>query len=233
MTENNAQNEIVNLLMDELARERKSVRTTYIVSALLVLFVIGYTSWLSAQISMMLDPNGLALTASGLVVDHIPAAGESLRETLVDGAPNIARTVSDEIIGTLPSFRLYLEEQTGPVVDQVAQEMTEAAIANLSDNIANSHIEKQAPAELAKALIEEFEKTITYALDEPNADGETPRERIDAALASLEKIDRELKLLERGADLPPDRSLERDLLMGWLEIIVHMNTGAANDYITD
>lgn len=233
MTEIQTTNEIEKLLLNELERERKSVRTSYILSALLVLFVIAYTSWLSAQISMMLDPQGLALTASGLVIDRIPEAGDSLRETLVDGAPNIARAFSDEVLSTLPSFRLYLEEQTGPVVDHVAQEMTEAALANLSENVAHSHLEKRAPVELANALVQEFEKTVTYSLDEPNADGETPRDRINAALASLEKIDHELKLLERDDNLPPDRSLERDLLIGWLEIMVHMNTGAANGYITD
>ncbi len=217
--------DVVELVRAELEKEKKNTRNTYLISVVLVIIVLGYTTWLSSQITKILHPEELALTTSGLVIDAVPKVGQDLERTLVDGAPGIARSVTDEILDTLPSFRMYLEEQFTPIVDQVAHEMTFAAVAKLKEEVKNAKFEERAPSELARALVEEFQKTIEFALDEPNAEGETPRDRIDRALATLEKIDAELKMLERGGNLPPDRAKERELIMGWLEFLVRAEAG--------
>ena len=225
MLENKQDVDVVELVKAELEQEKKNTRNTYIISGILVLVVLAYTTWLSTEISRLLHPQDLALTASGLVVESVPKVGEDLKNTLVDGAPGIARSVTDEILNTLPAFRSYLEEQFTPIVEQVTREMTSAAVAKLAKEVEASKLEQRAPAELANALMEEFEKTIQYALDEPDANGETPRQRIERSLAALKKIDRELKLLERGKNLPPDRAKERELVMGWLEFLVRAQAG--------
>lgn len=222
MTSNNA---VEGLLVAELAREKKSTQISYVVSAILVVVVILYTSWLGSRIKLILDPEGLALTASGLVIEATPDVGQELEATLVDGAPEIARYVSQSIVDAIPTFRLYLEEQLGPVVDKTAEEMAAAAVTKLSEKVAEQDVmEGQETAELANALLDEFKLGLDYALDEPDEKGETPRERITASLESLEKIDRELKLIARGRNLSDHQARERDLLMAWLQLIVNTET---------
>jgi len=215
-------NEIEKLLLDELEKERKSTKISFIVAAVLVIIVVLYTSWLGSRINLILDPEGLALTASGLVIEAVPGISEELEATLVDGAPDIARSVSQGIIDAIPTFRLYVEEQLGPVIDQTAEEMAAAAVTKLSEKVAEQEvIEGQETAELANAIVAEFEAGLEFALDEPDENGQTPRERIEASLASLEKIDRELKILARGRSLSDNQAKERDLLMAWLQLIVN------------
>lgn len=216
-----ANNKVEALLVAELAKEKKSSQISYIVSAVLVVFVILYTSWLGSRIKLILEPEGLALTASGLVIEATPGIGAELEATLADGAPEIARYVSQSIVDAIPTFRVYVEEQLGPVVDQTAEEMAAAAVTKLSEKVASQEIvEGQETAELANAIVEEFEAGLEYALDEPDENGETPRDRITASLEGLDKIDKELKLLARGRNLSDTQARERDLLMAWLQLIV-------------
>ena len=215
-------NEIENLLLDELEKERKSTKISFIVAAVLVIVVVLYTSWLGSRINLILDPEGLALTASGLVIEAMPGISEELEATLVDGAPDIARSVSQGIIDAIPTFRLYIEEQLGPVIDTTAEEMATAAVAKLAEKVeAHEVVDGQETAEMANAIVTEFEAGLEFALDDPDENGETPRERIEASLASLEKIDRELKILARGKRLTDSQVKERDLLMAWLQLIVN------------
>jgi len=213
------------LLLEELEREKKTTRISYIISAVLVVIVVLYTSWLGSQIKLLLDPEGLALTASGLVIEATPDVGAELEATLVDGAPEIAQSVSQSIIDAIPTFRMYVEEQLGPVIDETAKEMAIAAVNQLSAKVAaHEVIEGQETAELANAIVTEFEAGLELALDEADENGETPRERIEASLDSMEKIDRELKILARGRGLSDSQQKERDLLMGWLQLIVSTET---------
>ena len=215
-------NEIEKLLLDELEKERKSTKISFIVAAVLVIVVVLYTSWLGSRINLILDPEGLALTASGLVIEAMPGISEELEATLVDGAPDIARSVSQGIIDAIPTFRLYIEEQLGPVIDTTAEEMATAAVAKLAEKVeAHEVVDGQETAEMANAIVTEFEAGLEFALDDPDENGETPRERIEASLASLEKIDRELKILARGKRLTDSQVKERDLLMAWLQLIVN------------
>ncbi len=223
MTTNNAG--IEGLLLQELQKEQKATRLSYIVSAVLVIFVLLYTAWLGSRITLLLDPEGLALSASGLVLEATPDVGADLEATLVDGAPELARSVSQSIVDAIPTFRVYVEEQLGPVIDTTAEEMAAAAVAKLSERVANHEmVEGQETAELANAIVEEFEAGLDMALDEPDEEGETPRQRIEASLESLEKIDRELKIIARGRSLSGTQQQERDLLMAWLQMIVSTET---------
>jgi hypothetical protein len=223
MTTNHAG--IEGLLVSELHKEQKATRLSYIVSAVLVVFVMLYTSWLGSRINLLLEPEGLALTASGLVQEATPQIGADLEATLVDGAPEIARSVSQSIVDAIPTFRVYVEEQLGPVIDTTAEEMAAAAVAKLSERVANHEmVEGRETAELANAIVDEFRAGLDLALDEADEDGETPRERIEASLESLEKIDRELKILARGRSLTDTQQQERDLLMAWLQMIVNTET---------
>ncbi len=101
-----ANNKVEALLVAELAKEKKSSQISYIVSAVLVVFVILYTSWLGSRIKLILEPEGLALTASGLVIEATPGIGAELEATLADGAPEIARYVSQSIVDAIPTLRV-------------------------------------------------------------------------------------------------------------------------------
>lgn len=216
-------NTIEQLLLEELEREKKSSRISYIVIALLVLFVLVYTSWLGSRVKLLLDAEGLAYTATGLAVESAPDIRAQLEATLVDGAPDIAHWVSEQIVSAIPAFRLYIEEQVGPVVDGAATEMVDAAVVSLSKKAKDdAFFEGKETAELANALVAEFQLGLELALDEEDEKGETPRQRITASLEGLEEIDRELAILADNRKLTPNQQKERELLVEWLQLIVSM-----------
>ena len=220
-----ATNNVEQLLVDELEKVHKTTRITYIVMAVLVLFVLCYVSWLGSQVKLLLDPEGLALTASGLAIESAPDIGEQLEATLVDGAPDIANWLSEQIVSAIPAFRVYIEEQVGPVVDETAAEMVGAAVVSLSKKANDGALEGKATAELANALVAQFQSGLELALDEPNAEGETARQRIEASLATMKEIDRELRILAANRSLTSGQQKERELLIEWLQLIVSMEGG--------
>ncbi len=216
-------NVIEQLLLEELEREKKSSRMSYIVIALLILFVLIYVSWLGSRVKLLLDAEGLAYTATGLAVESAPDIRAQLEATLVDGAPDIAHWVSEQIVSSIPAFRLYIEEQVGPVVDEAAREMVEAAVVSLTKKAKDDSVfEGKETAELANALIAEFETGLELALDEEDDEGSSPRKRIAASLESLTEIDRELQILAKNRALTPTQQKERELLIEWLQLIVSM-----------
>ncbi len=221
-------NAIEQLLLEEVEREKKSSRISYIVIAVLVLFTLVYVSWLGSRVKLLLDPEGLAYTATGLAVESAPEISAQLEATLVDGAPDIANWVSEQIVMAIPAFRLYIEEQVGPVVDEAAAEMVDAAAVSLSKKAKDDTIfEGKETAELANALMAEFELGLELALDEEDEKGETPRERIAASLEALTEIDRELQILAANRALTPTQQKERELLVEWLQLIVSMEGNVA------
>ena len=60
------------------------------IAATLVVIVGGYLSWVNSQVNELINPEGIALAATGLAVEAVPQGGEYLHTAIVDGAPDIA-----------------------------------------------------------------------------------------------------------------------------------------------
>ena len=85
-------------------------------------------------IGTLLDPEGLALAASGVAITAVPEASKELRVLVVDGAPDLVRMGSDQLVGMVPRYREVLQAEIDPVLDQVSSVLAEAAMERCPSN---------------------------------------------------------------------------------------------------
>lgn len=221
MSDSNIQDpvaEIEALLAAQLEQERASNKKSMMFSGVAVVIVGGYLIWISSVIGTFLDPEGLALAASGFAVDAVPAASQQVRALVVDGAPELARLGSDQIIAQIPVYREALQQEIDPVIDQVSTVLAEAAVEKMATQAGDPNAKYQDEAAMeaaAEAAVVSIDGVLAHAMDEKDADGTTPRMLITGSLSQLKSIDIELqRLAKKGGD-----PAERELLMAWLGVL--------------
>jgi len=226
MSEQNAIREIETLLEAELADAKEANQRSLMVGGVFVVLIGGYLFWASSQFTKLLDPEGLALAASGMALDALPEASESLREVIVDGAPDIATAASQYLLDMLPTYREVMEDEMEPVIDEVANILAVTAVNGMIDAVGaeNEEVEQlEALNDGADAVVERLDRVLVEAMDEPmENDGPTPRETIDKSLDSLKTVDRGLKTMAAGGGDPQ----ERELLMAWMNLMSQWNDDA-------
>ena len=185
----------------------------------LVAFVAIYLIWAASQINILLDPEGMAEAATGVALENLPEVSQNLSESIKEAAPTVAQQTSAEIIEIVPIYRLQLEGEMKPIIDEVtgilADASIQSAIASI-DKAQDSHLLRQkATSAATDAVISELDGVLIEVLNQKGEDGVTPQESIDIALKELKTIDSEIKKMRRGGGDPQ----ERELLLTWLNII--------------
>lgn len=212
--------EIEALLEAEVAKERASNAMTMKVGGGFALFVGCYLSWMVWNVGTLLDPNGLALAASGFAIGAVPEASKEIRTLVIDGAPDLVRMGSDEILGLVPGYRAQLEGEINPVIDEVCGVIASAAVQKLAsqggapDAKYTSSEALQAGADAAVARVDAILED-AMDLPDPENEGITPRQRINESLKGLKKIDAQLKIMNKKGGDPA----ERELLVAWLGLV--------------
>ncbi len=206
------------LLAAQLEQERATNKKSMMFSGVAVVFVGCYLLWISSVIGTFLDPEGLSLAAAGFAVDAVPAASQQVRALVVDGAPELARLGSDQVIAQIPSYREALQQEIDPVIDQVAGVLADAAVKKMATQAGDPAAKYQDDAALeagAAAAVASLDDVLNSAMDERDEDGNTPRAIIGGSLAQLKHIDTELqRVAKKGGD-----PAERELLMAWLGVL--------------
>jgi hypothetical protein len=210
--------EIEGLLEAEVAKERAANAMTMKVGGGFALFVACYLGWMTWNINTLVDPEGLALAASGFAGSAVPEASGEIRKLVIDGAPDLVRMGSDQVIDLVPVYRAQLEEELYPVIDEVCTVLANAAVSKLAssggspDAAYSSSDALQAGADAAVARVDAL---MEDAMDLPDDEGVTARQRIGESLKSLEKIDKQLKIINKKGGDPA----ERELLVAWLGLV--------------
>ena len=231
-TENKAIHEIEGLLEAELIRTRHATRRGLQYAIIGGVLIGAYLLWANAQLSKLIDPEGLAEAATGLAIDAVPELGDTLHATVVDGAPDIARAASTSVIDMVPVYRQVLESELAPVVDEVSLVLAQAAVESMveSAEMANQDLAAQFAMQAgADAVVSRLDTVLDEALDHPTElGGPTPRQTIDTSLEKLQLIDRGLKRVAQGKGDPQ----ERELILSWLALMDRYNN-EANDAAAD
>ncbi len=210
--------EIETLLAAEVEKERAANTMTMKVGGGLCVVVAGYLLWVSSAIGTLLDPVGLATAASGFAIGAVPEASAEVRTLVVDGAPELVGMGADELIGMIPGYRLQLQAEFDPVLDDVSKVLAEAAVAELARSGGDpsaTYTTDEALAAGADAAIAHLDGTLDAAMDQPDDEGGTPRKSIEASLVALEKIDAQLAIMAKKGGDPR----ERELLVAWLGVV--------------
>lgn len=224
--------EIEGLLVTELEKERAANARNLKVSGVLVLLVAGYLAWINSAIGTLLDPQGIAEATSGAALTAVPAAGQEIRKLVVDGAPELMRMGSDQLIALIPAYRETLQGEIDPVLNQVATVLADTAMENMAQKAGNPSSQLMDDAAIgaaADAAVEMIDVTLDAAMDTPDDEGQTPRQRIEVSLTQLKKIDTELKrIAKKGGD-----PAERELLLAWLNVVTSNSRLADRALIED
>lgn len=210
--------EIEGLLSAQLVVEQKangaSRRNGLILVAVAGCYLIGM-SWVASE---FLDPEGLALAASGYAVDAVPAGAAQIHALVVEGAPDLAKLGAQQLLSQIPNYRVSLQEEIDPVIDEVAGVVADAAVAKMatSSGDPNAKYADDAALEIAAAAaVESLDLVLTEAMLEKGENGESPQHTIDESLVGLKHIDMELsRIAKKGGD-----PAERELLLAWLNVL--------------
>jgi hypothetical protein len=222
-TDNSAINEIETLLKAELERTQAGTKRSMIIAGVMVVVVGGYLSWVHSQVTELLNPDGIALAATGLAIDAVPQGGEYLHTAIVDGAPDIARAASQGVLDMLPAYRTVLEEELAPVIDEVCGILATTAVDSVvrSAGTGGAASQQLALQEGADAVFVRLDAMLDEAMDAPttdedeNVEGPSPRETIDVALHKLKTVDSGLKKIASGRG----DAAERELLLTWMALL--------------
>lgn len=224
--------EIEGLLEAEVAKERASNDLTMKVGGGFALFVAAYLGWMTWNVSTLLDPEGLALAASGFAIGAVPDAGKEVHKLVVEGAPDLVRLGSNEIIGMVPGYRLQLQAEIDPVLDEVCVVLANAAVKKLAEAGGDPNAKYDSSDALqagADAAVGRVNSILDDAMDLPDDEGVTARQRIEQSLKSLKKIDAQLKIMNRKGGDPQ----ERELLVAWLGIVAQHTEAAEVALVED
>lgn len=218
--------EIIDLLQGELIQAKLHSRQSFRMVALIVTLVGAYLLWTGNQLSKMLDPVGVAEAATGAAIEAVPAAGDNLRLMVVEGAPDLARAGSQAVVDLIPTYRGVLEEELGPVVDEVCTILAQAAVHSMVESAGKAKPEaatRQALQDGANAVVARLDTVLEQALDEPTEhNGPSPRETIEQSLGKLQRIDAGLKRLAAGRGDPR----ERELVLTWISLLQQFDSEA-------
>ncbi len=210
--------EIEALLAAQLEEERADNARSLKYSAVAVVCIGLYLTWISSVMGTFLDPEGLALAAAGFAVDAVPAAAAQVRSVVVEGAPDLARTGSEKVIEQIPSYREALQQEIDPVIDQVCGVLADAAVKKMADQTGDPNARYADDAALdhaAEAAVASLDSLLTSTMDEKDEDGTSPRATIESSLGQLKHIDTELQRVAKKGGNPA----ERELLLAWLNVL--------------
>jgi hypothetical protein len=211
---NDEMKSVLDAVEADLTAERQGNQRSMIIGGIAVLLIGGYLAVLHGQITRFLDPEELALAATGAAVEAAPGVEAQLRVLVVDGAPDIARSMSNAVVDAIPTYRQTLEEELKPVIDEVSVVLATTAVNRmLAAEGGQAAAEAAGLDAAADAVIARLDGVLNEAMDEPSQlDGPSPADLIETSIEKLTMVDRGLRRLARGGGDEAERELVMTLL---------------------
>jgi len=200
-----------------LARNAQENTRLLALGGILALLITGYLAWITVEVNRLMRPKPIGEVIAGMALEVEPEITGHIRELVIDGAPDIARSTSNALVDLIPEYRRILEVEMRPVVDEVCAVLAQTAVSRMIETGDTSGIGQsialQAGADRAVARLD---RVLEEALDAPSEnDGPTPRNVIETTLEHLVVVHRGLERLARGHGDPQ----ERELVMAWLNVL--------------
>ncbi|GEM_PF-2690851 len=216
--------EIEGLLEAELQNVREQNMRTLMLGVAMALLVGVYLAWAASQVNKVMDPEGIAMAATGVAVEAVPEAANSLRALVVDGAPELAEAASQSIVQMIPTYRQVMEDELAPIVDEVTSILTNTAVEAMVEAAKSGAVDEgMAMEDAAAAVMTRMDALFAEGLNEPmEEDGPSPQDAINASLKQLKTIDRGLAKHARGTG----DAQERELLLAWIGLLGQLDSEA-------
>ena len=119
---------------------------------------------------------------SGFAIGAVPEASGEIRKLVIDGAPDLVRMGSDEILGMVPGYRASLEQELYPVIDEVCAVVASAAVTKLKTQAGDpgaTYSSSEALQAGADAAVARVDAILEDAMDLPDVENDniTPRQQ--------------------------------------------------------
>ena len=187
--------------------------------AFLILFVIGYMTWISGALSQLDAPQLTRLAAMEFEA-RIPELREQVRDYAIEMAPDVTDQARDLFLDIPARVRESFEEQLLARTDSLIAEFEAKLDASLSalieDQIAlvQSTSPDASPDEQLDTIVEGvsglFRDTMIEAIDAMYVD--YSRE--------IRRLSEHLERLRRGVDLTASEEIDKELIETWM-VLVH------------
>lgn len=205
-----------------------SRRNTLIASIVVVLIVLGYTTWMYAMVRHFTKPDNLAMLVSGVVEAQIPGLKQSATSALKAQAPALAKHLGNMIRNDVPAhMRKLVEDASNDAANQVAKEAGKSYLAILTTVVKDAKaevtdaVQAKTDEDARLALFAAIQKHIDTAMktkDETGMDNEGVFEKLQRAGDTLVKINQKLEIYAGTSDhklSAKDRKTKRFLGTFW------------------
>jgi hypothetical protein len=205
----------VDFVATELAQARSSLKKAQIVGIILLLFVGGYMTVLTAKLKPFLTPQGAASTANDLILNQVSERAPMIADDLKKRVPEMVARIPDMVIDKLPEWRTQIEDK---VEDTLKSHLTEHSVQfgkHLDLYLANNQqqigelLQAANDKDKLKVVMTSIEMDVLSFLNEKFDEKESIKEKLDAALAKLTHLEKQMDRLANASDLTPQEKKTR------------------------
>ena len=188
------------------------------IRAVLIVFVLGYMTWLFSAVSE-LDADSLTAMAADSVVEQITEFRENLQVYAIEQAPMVTDMARDTLMQLPTHMRTHLQDRLvresnaliarfETDVDAALGEILDQQLAALRESSPGDLPDRQLDA-LILGVSDEFRDTMTGALDELYFEYSAEVRRLNDHLVHLQQDD----------NLTASEQMDRQLLEVWMTLI--------------
>lgn len=203
-------------LADELAATRRALQRTRIAGFIIIVVVVGYMSVVTGALNKQLKPKAAAEFATVFVTGQVLEKTDALASQVKERIPALVAGLPDYVQRELPRHREALEER-------IAEDFKEHCAATSQqlgkhlDNFLQAHVVQirtllnmaENKPELLQALAPDLEQELVLYLSDKSAGDESLKDKIDHALAELQKVEKQVDHIARGVTLTPQEKKVR------------------------
>lgn len=212
-------NDVTTYLQTELGKMQRKFRVAGIAMAILVVFLIGYFQWITTLTAEMLEPENIAEFVTNELRGNLPAAADTLSDTLVAASPEMVRFVMQQVMdGVMPAITETVGAQLKDLsleAANIGSQGVTAAFTSTMDKCTSAAPKrgKTDAISVSEQLHECVQKTMPAELD--TASAAILGDKLSASAAMLRQIDGKLQTLANKPKLDREEALGKQLVTTW------------------
>ncbi|HVF10010.1 MAG TPA: hypothetical protein VNA16_04360 [Abditibacteriaceae bacterium] len=204
-----------NYVADQLRSARAGLQQTRIIAILLMVFVVGYLSYVTIRFQQSLRPEAAAQIANGIIIQQVEDKGPELAEqtkqrvlALIAGLPDYAKE-------QLPQYRTALEHQIETDLERHCKATSELLGDHLDQFLEENQdkikeiLTTSQDKEAVQQLGDDLEQQLMEYLKEKPSGGESMQEQIDKSLRALHEVEGTVRRLANAKNLTPQERKTR------------------------
>jgi hypothetical protein len=205
-------------IKEDLLKQEKSIRTSIIIKAVLLVFVICYMGYMYSQVSRI-DAEEVVNMTKNQFIAELPKISKQMSDDLKASAPATMESLKKRSLEILPQVREHMQAQvlseTKKLTDGIGEEMNTLLAEYVKDNAAKINQSKSDKTDLDKARLltqmirADFKKTVQEAADK----------HLQEYSKDMMKLNADLKKLKDNKNLTQKEKYHRDLISVWAKLM--------------